>query len=486
MTARPTTNRWIVLVVVCLAQFMVVLDVTIVNVALPSIQRALHFSATGLQWVVNGYTLVFAGCLLLGGRAADLLGRRRLFVLGVLLFSIASLVNALAQSSGVLIAGRALQGLGAALVSPAALAIITTTFPEPAERTKALGVWSAIAAGGAAFGLLLGGILTDTLSWAWIFLVNVPVGVVAVLAALRWVPESRAGLTHRIFDLAGAAAVTGGLMLLVYTIVKAQQYGWGASETLLLGATSLVILAGFVVIEQRSRHPLVRLSIFRVRSLTSADLILMLLGAGMYSMFYFASLYTQDILGYDPLKAGFAFLPVSVGIIVGAVAAQQLIGRVGVRAVGTVGLVIATAGMFLLTGITPAGTYLGSLLIGLGPLSIGIGLTFVPITLLATANVSDEDAGLASGLYNTSQQIGGALGLAILSTLAADKTTSALMVLGRAPAATDRAAATVDGFQVAFIGGAIALGLAAILMRSLIRPSDVDSIDPAAPLPVPG
>jgi len=307
-----------------------------------------------------------------------------------------------------------------------------------------------------------------------------------VLAALRWVPESRAGLTHRIFDLAGAATVTGGLMLLVYTIVKAQQYGRGASETLLLGETSLVILAGFVVIEQRSRHPLVRLSIFRVRSLTSADLILMLLGAGMYSMFYFASLYTQDILGYDPLKAGLAFLPVSVGIIVGAVAAQQLIGRVGVRAVGTAGLMIATAGMILLTGITPAGTYLGSLLIGLGPLSIGIGLTFVPITLLATANVSDEDAGLASGLYNTSQQIGGALGLAILSTLAADKTTSALMVLGRAPAAADRAAATVDGFQVAFIGGAIALGLAAILMRSLIRPSDVDSIDPTTPLPVPG
>src|SRR3954452_13465578 len=281
-TAKTESNRWLVLAIVCLAQFMVILDATIVNVALPSIQRGLSFSDANLQWVINAYTLVFGGFLLLGGRAADLLGRRRLFVAGGVVFSLASLLNGLAQSSGMLIAGRALQGLGGALVSPAALSIIMTTFPGTRERTKALGVWSAIAAGGAAFGLLLGGVLTDLLSWQWIFFVNVPVGLAAIAAAVRFVPESRDESARRSFDVAGAFSVTAGLMVLVYAIVKAQEYGWGSTRTLGLIGGAVVLLAAFVVIELRSKAPLIRLDIFRKRALTAANIAMMFVAAGMF------------------------------------------------------------------------------------------------------------------------------------------------------------------------------------------------------------
>ncbi|MGZ6313009.1 MAG: MFS transporter, partial [Candidatus Limnocylindrales bacterium] len=298
-----SVNRWLVLVIACMAQFMVVLDATVVNIALPSVQRALHFSPANLQWVVNGYTLIFGGFLLLGGRAADLIGRKRLFVAGVLLFSVASLVNGFAQSSGMLIAGRALQGLGGALVSPAALAIITTTFTDGEERTKALGVWSAIAASGAAVGLLMGGILTDIASWRWVFFVNVPVGVITVLMALRYVAESRVEVERRSFDLLGAVAVTGGLVVLVYAIVKAQSFGWGSGRTIGLMAAGLGLIAVFTQIERRSKAPLVRLSIFRVRTLAAADAVLLLVASGMFGMFFFASLYVQEILGYSPLQA---------------------------------------------------------------------------------------------------------------------------------------------------------------------------------------
>src|SRR3954451_21214924 len=361
MPSRVETNRWIVLVVVCLAQFMVVLDATIVNVALPSIQHGLGFGPADLQWVINAYTLVFGGFLLLGGRAADLAGRKRLFMAGIGVFTFASLLNGLAVSSTMLVAGRALQGLGAALVSPAALSIITTTFTSPAERTKALGVWSAIAAGGGAFGLLLGGILTDALSWEWIFFVNVPVGLAALVAAARFVPESRVEGAHRAFDLAGAFTVTSGLVVLVYAIVKAQEFGWGSGRTLGLAALAVALLGVFVAIERRSSAPLVRLSIFRVRSITAANVVMLLVASGMFAMFYFASIYVQEVLGYSPLKAGFAFLPMTAGIVIGAGLAQQLLARVGVRAVAVGGIALAAAGMAMLTGVPVHGSYAGDL-----------------------------------------------------------------------------------------------------------------------------
>ena len=473
--ASPPTNRWLVLVIACLAQFMVVLDVTIVNVALPSIQRGLHFSPASLQWVVNAYTLVFGGFLLLGGRAADLLGRKRLFGAGIALFSFASLLNGFAQSPTILIAGRALQGLGAALVSPAALSIITTTFTSSEERTKALGVWSGIAAGGGAVGLLLGGLLTDLLSWQWIFFVNVPVGVVTLALASRFVPESRAATEHRTFDLAGAATVTGGLVLLVYAIVKAQSFGWGSPRTVAVIAGSVALLAAFVAIERRSPAPLVRLSIFRVRTLTVADVVMLLVASGMFSMFFFASLYVQEILGYSPLRAGLAFLPVTAGIGIGAAAAQQLIRRVGVRAVGIGGIALGAGGMAILSGLPVHGSYAGNLLVGLMPLSIGLGLAFVPITLLGTGNVSNDDAGLASGLFNTAQQVGGALGLAVLSTLAAAHTT-ALLHSGAAGTAS-RVAALVSGYHVAFAGAAILLASGAVVLAVGLRRRHVVGID---------
>ena len=313
MSTRSDTNRWLVLVIVCVAQFMVVLDATIVNVALPSIQQALHFSPSSLQWIVNAYTLVFGGFLLLGGRAADLFGRQLLFVVGVVVFTAASLLNGLASTSNVLIGGRALQGLGAALVSPAALSIVTTTFAEGRERTQALGVWSAIAAGGGAVGLVVGGFLTDVLSWRWVFFINLPIGIAAVLLALRYVPNSRAAKRPETVDVAGAVSVTAGLLVLVYDIVKAQEYGWTSARTLGLAALAALLLGAFVAIEQRSRAPLIRLSIFRTRSLTAANGAMLFVVAGLFAMFYFASLYVQDVLGYSPLKAGLAFLPVTAG-----------------------------------------------------------------------------------------------------------------------------------------------------------------------------
>jgi EmrB/QacA subfamily drug resistance transporter len=472
------TNRWLVLVLVCLAQFMVILDATITNVALPSIQEDLGFTPTGLQWVVNSYTLLFGGFLLLGGRMGDLIGRKRIFIAGVVVFSTASLLCGLSHSTGMLIAARALQGLGAALVSPAALSIITTTFEEGPDRTKALGVWSAIAAGGAAFGLLLGGVLTELLAWEWIFFVNVPVGIAACLLSLRYVPESRAPDRPDSFDIAGAVSVTAGLLVLVYAIVKAESFGWGSARTLGLLAAAFALLAAFVAIERRSHSPLIRLGIFRIRSLTVANLVLLAVGAGMFANFFFASLYVQQILGYTPIEAGLAFLPVTFGIGIGAGLAQQLIKRFDVRRIAVAGMVLAAIGLYVLSLVPVDGTYLANLLPGLIPMSIGMGLTFVPITLIATTNVSGNDAGLASGLFNTSQQVGGALGLAVLATLAADKTASVLAGLGRAPTPADQPAALVEGFQVAFTGAALLLALGAVVLALTLRASDTANINP--------
>jgi EmrB/QacA subfamily drug resistance transporter len=468
-----SVNPWVVLVIACLAQFMVVLDATVVNIALPSVQRGLHFSSANLQWVVNGYTLIFGGFLLLGGRAADLLGRKRLFVAGVILFSAASLLNGVAQSSGMLIAGRALQGLGGALVSPAALSIVTTTFTDGSQRTKALGVWSAIAASGAAVGLLVGGVLTDVASWRWVFFVNVPIGIATVALALRYVTESRMDVAHRSYDVAGAVTVTGGLVILVYTIVKAQAYGWGSARTLGLGALAILLLAAFVAIESRAKAPLMRLNIFRIRALAVADTTLLLVASAMFGMFFFASLYVQEILGYSPLRAGLAFLPVSAGIMVGAGLAQQLIKRLGVRNVSVAGITLAMAGMLVLTQLPVHGSYVSDLLVGLLPMSIGMGLTFVPITLLGTSGVKGEDAGLASGLFNTAQQVGGSLGLAILSSLAATQTSSLL----HGSTGVNAVAARVSGYHVAFLAAAIMLAIGAVLMTFVLRRSHMREIE---------
>jgi EmrB/QacA subfamily drug resistance transporter len=469
-------NRWAVLGLVCVAQFMVILDATIVNVALPTIERSLHFSPTGLQWIVNAYTLVFGGFLLLGGRAADLFGTQRLFIAGLVIFTGASLMNGLAGSSGMLVAGRAAQGLGAALVSPAALAIVTRTFRDGAERTKALGVWSAIAAGGGAAGLLLGGVLTETLSWRWVFFINLPIGIAAGLLALRMISNEVGEEKPETSDVAGAVTVTGGLLVLVYAIVKAESYGWGSAKTIGLFAAALLLLATFVVIELRSRAPLIRLDIFRVRSLSTANGAMLLVASGLFAMFFFASLYTQQLRGYSPIQAGLAFLPFTAGIVIGAGLAQQFIKRVGVRTVMLSGLSIATVGMLLFTQLSLTGSYFAGLFPAVIVTSIGMGLTFVPVTLLATTNIPAEDAGLASGLFNTSQQIGGALGLAILSTLAATRT--------RNQASLGQAEALLSGYHLAFLTGAFLMVVAIAMLATLIRKRDVEAIQEAEALPV--
>jgi EmrB/QacA subfamily drug resistance transporter len=412
--SKHSTNPWLVLVLICLAQFMVILDATIVNVALPSIQKDLGLSEANLQWIVNAYTLVFGGFLLLGGRAGDLLGRKRLFLIGLVIFTSASLLNGLSSSSGMLIGFRALQGLGAALISPAALSIISTTFAEGKERAKALGVWAAIAIGGSAVGLVLGGALTQSFSWPWIFFVNVPVGVFAFFAALRYVPESRDEHAHRSYDIGGAASVTGGLMALVYAIVKAETAGWGSTTTIGFFVLAVVLLIAFVVIELRSAEPLVRLSIFRVRSLSTANLSMFLVGSGMFAMFFFNTLYIQRVLGYGPLEAGLAFLPFTAGVMASAGIASSFTPKIGVRPVAAAGMIATVIGMLLFARMPVDGAYAIDVLPAMLICSIGMGAVFMPLTLVATTGLKDEDQGLASGLFNTSQQIGGALGLAIL------------------------------------------------------------------------
>jgi EmrB/QacA subfamily drug resistance transporter len=474
MTAHR--NPWLVLCLVCMAQFMVILDATIVNVALPSIQEDLEMSDADLQWIVNAYTLVFGGFLLLGGRAGDLLGRKRIFLVGVVIFTVASLLNGLAPTSEALIVFRGLQGLGAALIAPAALSIITTTFEEGAERTKAMGVWAAIAVGGAAVGLVLGGVLTTALSWPWIFYVNVPVGIAVFVASLRYVPESKDEHAHSSFDLAGAVTVTAGLLALVYGIVKAQEKGWVSLHTGGFFALAFVLLAAFLVIERRSVEPLVRLGIFRVRTVRAANVVMFLVAAGLFAMFYFNTLYLQRVLDYSALEAGFAFLPFTAGVIVGAGLSQSLVRRLGAREVPLIGMPLAILGLLLFMRLQPDGSYVTDLLPGILLASVGMGLTFVPITLIATSGIPMDDAGLASGLYNTSQQIGGALGLAILATLSVEATEDTLAGLGRQPQPADQAQALVDGFHVAYLGSALLIAVGFFALLFLLRRQDVVAV----------
>ena len=468
---RLSTNPWVVLVLICVAQFMVILDATIVNVALPSIQTDLDLSDANLQWIVNAYALVFGGFLLLGGRAGDLLGRKRLFLIGLVIFTAASFLAGVSVNSGMLIASRAVQGLGAALISPAALSIISTTFAEGKERARALGVWAAIAIGGSAVGLILGGLLTQAFSWPWIFFVNVPVGIAGFVLSWRLIPESRDEHAAQAFDIAGAVTATGGLMSLVYAIVKAETNGWTSATTIGFFGVAVVLLTAFVLIERRSAAPLVRLSIFRIRSLLTANVVMFLVASGVFAMFFFNTLYIQRVLGYGPLEAGLAFLPFTGGIMVSAGLASQFAPRIGVRPVAAVGMIVSSIGMLLLTQLPVDGTYLANVLPALLLTSLGMGAVFMPLTLIATTGLEDSDQGLASGLFNTSQQIGGAVGLAILSTVAASRASAAT--------GTDTEA-LVTGFHWAFAGGAAFVLAALVVMVALLRPRHVARIETEA------
>ena len=464
--STPDPRRWAALAVLAVAQFMVVLDASIVNVALPSIQRDLGFTESSLQWVVNAYTLVFGGFLLLGGRAADLFGRRRVFMVGLGLFSVASLAGGFAESSGQLIAARAVQGLGAAIVSPAALSIVTTTFTEGAERNKALGIWGALAGAGGAVGVLMGGMLTEWAGWEWVLFVNVPIGVTAAALAPRFVRESR---THEqtSMDIAGAVSVTAGLSVLVYALVDANDAGWGSGQTIGLLALSLALIAAFVVVELRTRHPIMPLTIFRNRNVASADSVALLVGASLFSMFFFISLYLQQVLGFSALEAGLSYLPLSVAIITSAGAASQLTTRVGPKPVLVAGLVLTTIGLVLFTQISADGSFAGDVLLPSVIVAVGLGLSFVSLTILAVAGVSHDEAGMASGLLNTAQQVGGALGLAVLSTVASSYISSqAGGGVGVLTEAFQRAFAVGAGF--AFVGVLLAL-----LVVPRVRPQDL-------------
>ena len=466
-TADTPRAKNLALALLAMTQFVVVLDAAIVNVALPSIGKALDFSQDNLSWVVNAYTLTFGGFLLLGGRLADLLGRRRMFMYGLVLFSIASLLGGLAQSDIWLIIARGAQGLGAAIVSPAALSIITNTFAEGAERNKALGVWGAVAGSGGAAGVLLGGILTQYAGWEWVLFVNTPIGIAAALLAPRLLDESRDEVENPSFDVVGALSVTAGLVMLVYALVDAPQAGWESTQTIVLGIASAVVLAAFMAWERRRQAPLVPFSIFRLQTLRGANVVSLLVAMSLFSMFFFISLYMQQVLGYDALKAGLSYLPLAGTIIISAGVASALVTRIGFKITLIVGMVFVTGGLVWFAQVPPDGSYLSDLL---GPMlvaAVGLGFAFVPVTIAAVTGIRPDQAGLASGLVNTSQQVGGALGLAILVAIA-NSTTSGQFADG----VRDRAVALTEGFQDAFTVGAGFAAAGAILAALLISSRD--------------
>ncbi|MFF5078255.1 MFS transporter [Actinoplanes sp. NPDC000266] len=455
------------LALLALTQFVVVIDASIVNVALPSIGSALGISQDHLSWVVNAYVLAFGGFLLLGGRLADFLGRRRMFVTGIALFTIASLLGGLAQNETWLIAARALQGLGAAIASPAALSIVTTTFPEGGERNRALAIWGAVAGAGGAAGVLLGGVLTEYLGWEWVLFVNVPIGALIIWQAPKRLIESTSGAQKRAFDLPGAITVSAGLALLVYTLVDADKAGWTSTTTLLRGLGALALLAAFTIIETRSRGPLLPLSTFSLRTLRGANVVGLLVGMALVSMFFLITLYLQQVLGFSALAAGFAYLPLSVSIIVAATAASTLVTRLGFKPVLMAGLAFVALGLAWFSQVRPDGSFAVDVL---GPsvlAGIGLGLSFVPLTIAAVTGTTPEQAGLASGLINTSQQIGGALGLAILASIANSATTDALTSGVR-----DLKVALTDGFSDAFLVGACFAVAGIVLSAVLISTRD--------------
>ncbi len=409
-------RRWKALAVVCAAFFMTVLDVSIVNVALPTIGAQLHFSSDDLQWVVTAYAITFGGFLLLGGRAADLLGRRRVFLTGVVVFTAASFACGLASSESILIASRAVQGFGAAIISPAALSIITTTFEEGAERNKALGVWGAMGGSGAAVGVLAGGVLTKYLGWEWIFFVNVPVGVIAFLLAPRYVRESREERTSSP-DVGGAITVTAGIALLVYAVSNAPTHGFGSGWVLSRLAIAIVLLIAFLIIESRVKDPLMPFSIFRIRTIAGANVCSFLLGAVTFSNFFILTLYVQRVLGYSALKTGVTFAATAVSAVLWAGLAQWLVTKIGAKIVMLAGFVAFAIGMLLYTQLTPSATFAPDLLIPYLVIGFALPFTFIPVSIAALAGVKQHEAGLASGLLNTTQQVGGAIGVAVTSAI---------------------------------------------------------------------
>ncbi len=463
-------RKGLALAVLAISQLMVVLDVSIVNVALPDIAVSLGVdSQNDLSWIVTGYTLTFGGFLLLGGKLADRLGRRRVFVIGAVLFAVASLLGGLAGDLGLLVVARLVQGLAGALMAPAALSLLTVVFEEGPERNRALGIWAAISAGGAAIGLILGGVLTEYASWRWVLFVNVPVAVLAVVGALRVVPESRDERAGG-FDVPGAVLVTGGLVALVYALVKGNDFGWGSARTLGMLALAVVLLALFVVVQRRAASPLVDVRLFRSRSVLGADLGALFVGAGIFAVFFFLVLWMQQVNGYSPLRAGFAFLPMTVAIVVGAAIASQLLGRVGPRPLLVAGPALAAVGMLVLAlRLDPTASYLTIVLPSLVTVALGMGLTFVALTSAAVAGVPQEDAGVASALLNAGQQVGGALGLAILTAVSTART-EAVAPAGP-PTTPDYVSAVVEGWGLGFVVAAGFLAAAGVIGGALVRVS---------------
>ena len=463
---RETLILWLA----CIAQFMVILDVSVVNVALPSIGRALNYTPTGLQWVVNAYVLAFAGFLLLGGRAADLFGRRRIFLLGAILFSVASLAGGLATTSGMLTAARVAQGFGGAFLSPATLTIIVTTFHGP-RLPKALGAWGAVGGAGGAIGSLAGGILTAELSWRWVLFINVPIGIAVIIGALLWLPELSRKSSSSKLDIPGAILVTMGLTALVYAIVGTGTHPWGSTTTLAWLGAAILLLAAFCFVEVKvATSPLIPFSFLLKRTTASANFVMMLVGAAFFSMWYFLTLYIQEVLGYSALRTGFAFAPMAIAIIIGAQIASRSMIKIGVWRLILTGTVIASVGFFWLSHLSSTGSYFTDVFGGALTISFALGLLFSPLAAAATSQAGPTEAGLASGLLNTSRQVGGAVGLAVLATIAVDATTRALNgghpAFGGAVSATTKSALT-HGYNIAFFVGSM-ICLAAVFATFLI------------------
>lgn len=487
MAERKQPSHWMILILLALAQFMVVLDVSIVNVALPSMQKAFHMTPTSLQWIVTAYTLFFGGFLLLGGRAADLFGRRKIFLTGATMFTLFSLLCGVSQSGGMVIVARALQGLSAAFMSPAALSIVLVTYREGHERNVALSVWGAVAAGGAAVGVLLGGILTQYLDWRWNFFVNLPVGLFVVLTSLKYLDKHDSTLEHNNLDLPGAVLATGGLMGLVYALVKAPTLGWLDGTTLTYFGLSLAALVLFILNEKRAEHPLMPLHIFKIRNLSGANALMFCVTAGMFSVFFFTTLYLQQILGYTPVHTGFSFLIMPLIIAIMATNVPRLIQRIGYRPILIVAPLILAAGLFYLSHISVDGSFWTDVAPGLILMAIGMGATFVSVTIAATSGVPHHESGLASGILNTAQQIGGALGLAVLTGVATSATTNHLKNLNllRPPTQQQLAQASVQGYHDGYLIAA-AFGILASLIAILVIRQQKAQSDPSHGEPVMG